>query len=74
MQKKKACAASDLTHFCKRIGTEGIEAIFAMSVLLHQDKIKKAKEVLVDTTVQEKNITFPTDAKLCKKVSCPEIG
>ena len=26
------------------------------------------KEVLIDTTVQEKNITFPTNAKLHKKV------
>jgi len=33
-------------------------------------KIKKCKvkEVLVDTTVQEKNITYPTDGKLYKKV------
>ena len=30
--------------------------------------MKKAKEVFVDTTVQEKNITFPTDAKLYMKV------
>ena len=35
---------------------------------LHADKVKQAKEVMVDTTVQEKNITFPTDAKLYKKV------
>jgi len=35
---------------------------------LHADKVRKAKEVIVDTTVQEKNITFPTDAKLYKKV------
>jgi hypothetical protein len=30
--------------------------------------VNKAKEVIVDTTVQEKNITFSTDAKLYKKV------
>jgi transposase, IS5 family len=32
--------------------------------------------VLVDTTVQEKNITFPTDAKLAKKVidTCKKIA
>ena len=35
---------------------------------MHGSKLAKAKEVLVDTTVQEKNITFPTDAKLYKKV------
>jgi hypothetical protein len=29
--------------------------------------VKKAKEVILDTTVQEKNITFPTDGKLYEK-------
>jgi hypothetical protein len=29
---------------------------------------KEVKEVRVDTTVQEKNITFPTDRKLTEKV------
>jgi transposase, IS5 family len=42
--------------------------LFALSVALHADKVKKAKEVMVDTTVQEKKITFPTDGKLYKKV------
>jgi IS5 family transposase len=31
-------------------------------------KAKSEKEVQIDTTVQEKNITFPTDAKQAKKV------
>jgi IS5 family transposase len=31
-------------------------------------KAKIEKEVQIDTTVQEKNITFPTDAKWAKKV------
>jgi IS5 family transposase len=62
------CAASDLVHFRHRLGEKGIEKLFALSVALHADKVKKAKEIIVDTTVQEKNITFPTDAKLYKKV------
>jgi len=62
------CAASDLVHFRHRIGEQGIEKLFALSIALHGDKLKKAKELIVDTTVQEKNITFPTDAKLYKKV------
>jgi len=62
------CAASDLVHFRNRLGEQGIEKLFALSVALHQDEVKKAKDVIVDTTVQEKNITFPTDAKLYKKV------
>ena len=53
------CAASDLVHFRHRLGTEGIEKLFALSIALHQDKIKKAKEVIVDTTVQEKKYHLP---------------
>ena len=62
------CAASDLVHFRHRLGEKDIEKLFDLSIALHADKVKKAKEVIVDTTVQEKNITFPTDAKLYKKV------
>ena len=68
LQWGQPCAASDLVHFRHRIGEEGIAKLFAISVDLHADKVKKAKELIVDTTVQEKNITFPTDAKLYKKV------
>jgi transposase, IS5 family len=36
---------------------------------------KSEKEVQIDITVMEKNITFPTDAKLAKKVidNCTKI-
>jgi IS5 family transposase len=34
-----------------------------MSVALHGKQAQEAT-VLIDTTVQEKNITYPTDAKL----------
>ena len=61
------CASSDLTHFRHRIGAEGAEEIFKASILLHGEKALE-KEVLFDTTVQEKNITFPTDSKLQIKV------
>jgi transposase, IS5 family len=46
-----------------------------LSVDLFHPKIKE-EEVVVDTTVQEKNITFPTDAKLAKKVidTCRKIA
>jgi len=58
------CDPSDLVHFRKRIGEGGVSRIFSMSLGLHQDKISVAQEVIIDTTVQEKNITFPTDTKL----------
>jgi transposase, IS5 family len=61
---------SDFVHFRKRIGEEGMELIFKQSIdLFGKEKVRKeVKEVRVDTTVQEKNITFPTDRKLIEKV------
>jgi hypothetical protein len=46
-----------------RIGVEGFNLIFKMSVALHGKQAQEST-VLIDTTVQEKNITYPTDAKL----------
>ena len=57
------CASSELVHFRKRIGEGGVKEIFKASVALHGEKSNE-KEVVIDTTVQEKNITFPTDTKL----------
>lgn len=52
--------------------------IFEVSVALHCDDAKEV-EVTVDTTVQEKNITFSTDVKLltttikrCRKIAADE--
>ena len=69
------CDPSDFVHFRKRIGKEGIEKIFAYSVALH-GKDAQEHQVLSDTTVQENNTTFPTDAKLAKKIidRCNEIA
>jgi len=66
---------SDLVHFRKRIGIKGVEKILEVSIKLH-GKSSKEKDVVVDTTVQEKNITFPTDVKLHKKIidQCNKIS
>lgn len=61
------CDPSDFVHFRKRIGEKGVEKIFFYSVSLH-GKSAKSKLVLSDTTVQENNISFPTDAKLAKRI------
>jgi len=66
-QHQFPCDHSDFFHFRKRIGEEGIEKIFTYSVELHGKGVK-GKMVLSDTAVQENNITFPTDAKLAKKI------
>jgi hypothetical protein len=67
MQWGLPCDASELTHFRKRIGTAGAEKILAATITLHGERAKE-KEVVVDTTVQEKNITFPTDTKLAARI------
>lgn len=69
------CDPSDFVHFRKRIGEKGIEKIFAYSVEMHGDEAK-SKSAVSDTTVQENNTTFPTDAKLAKKIvdKCNEIA
>ena len=61
------CHATDLVYFRKRIGKEGVEQIFTMSVNLHGKAVEE-KQVIIDTTVQEKNVTYPTDGKLAIKM------
>jgi len=67
---------TELIKFRKRIGEEGSEQILKMTIHLFSRKEIQEKEVLVDTTVQEKNITFPTDVKLQKKIveKCRKIA
>ena len=66
-QRRLPCHSTELVHFRKRIGAEGVERIFRMSVGLHG---RRALEdtVHIDTTVQEKNITYPTDSKLAIRI------
>ena len=61
------CEASELVHFRNRIGEEGVELILKESVRVNGDDSNDG-HVSVDTTVQEKNITYPTDDKLYKKI------
>jgi len=61
------CEASELVHFRNRIGESGIELILKESIRINGDD-SQDDHVNIDTTVQEKNITFPTDAKLHKKI------
>jgi transposase, IS5 family len=61
------CDPSDLVYFRKRIGEGGMQRLLKVSAQLHGDKVQEL-EVVVDTTVQEKNITYPTDTKLAHKI------
>jgi IS5 family transposase len=69
------CEASELVHFRKRIGEQGIELILKESIRINGDD-SNDPDVSVDTTVQEKNITFPTDNKLHRKIikKCHQIA
>lgn len=64
---KEPCEASELVHFRKRIGEKGVELIFKESICVN-GKDGNEDEGTIDTTVQEKNITYPTDNKLHRKV------
>lgn len=70
------CAASELVHFRKRIGEKGIELIFQESIRVNNedDGSHHHDTAFIDSTVQEKNVTFPTDAKLHKKIVGKVLG
>ena len=61
------CEASELVHFRKRIGEEGVELILKESIRINGEDGQE-RESTTDTTVQEKNITYPTDNKLHRKI------
>ena len=64
---------SSMTRWRKRAGSKGFESLLTETLKTAETagelKDKDFSRVNVDTTVQEKNITFPTDAKLlCKGI------
>ena len=69
------CEASELVHFRHRIGESGIELILKESIRIN-GKDSHDENASIDTTVQEKNITFPTDNKLHRKIisKCKKIA
>lgn len=64
--------SSSMTRFRKRMGKETIEELFKetlrSAVKSKEIKEKDFEQLNVDTTVQEKAISFPTDAKLYYKM------
>lgn len=67
-QTEFPCDSSSMTRWRKRVGEEGAEKILEATLHLAHElgflKPDDCKKIIVDTTVQEKNIVFPTDAKL----------
>jgi transposase, IS5 family len=62
---------SSLTRWRNRMGEERLQALIqeSLSVAVKTGAIKPSQlsQVIVDTTVQPKNVTFPTDAKLLNR-------
>lgn len=70
-QPKPPCVPTELIAFRQRIGEAGVELILKESIRVNKsdkDKEDDNSVVSLDTTVQEKNITYPTDDKLYKKI------
>ncbi len=55
-QWRVPCDPSEMTYFRRRIGETGVERILQVSIMIHGAAAEE--EVIADTTVQEKNITF----------------
>lgn len=68
LQWKFPIDSSSLTRFRQRLGEEGVQKIFKSTIKMAVDEgfvsEKSLEKVIVDTTVMEKNISHPTDAKL----------
>jgi transposase, IS5 family len=64
---KPLCDSAELPKFRVQIGADDISRIFEAAVLL-QNKATLEETVNIDTTGQEKNITYPTDGKLAIKI------
>jgi IS5 family transposase len=61
------CDPSDLVYFRQRIGEQGVVLILAASAQMHGKRVEES-ELVVDSTVQEKNVTCPTDTKQYRKI------
>lgn len=70
-QHEFPCDPSSLTRWRKRIGEKGAEKLLTETLATaHKLGLLRKRDcsrVIVDTTVQEKNITHPTDSRLINK-------
>lgn len=68
LQWKFPIDPSSLTRFRQRLGENGVQKIFKSTIKIAVEEgfvsEKSLEKVIVDTTVMEKNISHPTDAKL----------
>jgi len=67
-QHKLPIERSSMTHFRNRVGDESLEVVLQESLRIAYEtgalRLRDTARVVVDTTVQPKAISFPTDSKL----------
>jgi transposase, IS5 family len=70
-QHKLVLDRSSLSRWRMRMGEEKIRALLqeSLSIAVKTDAVKSAElsEVIIDTTVEPKNVMFPTDARLLNR-------
>lgn len=70
-QHKPPIDPSSLTRWRQRIGKEGVERLLAETIAAaHRGKVIKERSldrVIVDTTVMEKAVAYPTDSRLLER-------
>lgn len=66
-QRNPPCHATELVNFRQRIGADGVAILFQCSVALHGEAAEEIT-INIDTTLQEKNITYPTNGKLAIQI------
>lgn len=64
---KRPRVPTELVEFRKRVGVDGVELILKESIRVNGDD-SNDDNLSGDTTIQKKNITYPTDDKLYKKI------
>lgn len=71
-QTKLPCDSSSLTRWRQRIGEGGVEEMLAATIAaargLKVVRESDLQKVIIDTTVQEKAIAYPTDSRLIEKM------
>ena len=71
-QHKLSIDSSSLTRFRKRLGSKGFEQLFTQVIdtVKRSGQLRKShlNKINIDTTVQEKAIAYPTDARLYYKM------
>src|SRR5690242_6385276 len=70
-QHELPCHPTSLVKWRKRVGADGMEqllkGVLTTALSLHALQPERIEQVIADTTVQEKAVAFPTDARLYHK-------